>query len=63
VDWGKGKALLHLLAALGLNEDAEVLPIYIGDDRTDEDAFKALKGRTMGGTGILVSSKVRRRLS
>ncbi len=35
-----------------------MLPIYIGDDRTDEDAFRALRGRPMGGTGILVSSKV-----
>ena len=34
------------------------MPIYIGDDRTDEDAFKALRSRPMGGTGILVSSKV-----
>ncbi len=58
VDWDKGKALLHLLTALGLDKDEEVLPIYIGDDRTDEDAFRALKGRGMGGTGILVSSKV-----
>ncbi len=58
VDWDKGKALLHLLAALGLGEDAGVLPIYIGDDRTDEDAFRALRARPLGGTGILVSSKV-----
>lgn len=58
VDWDKGKALLHLLVALGLGEDAGVLPIYIGDDRTDEDAFRALRARRLGGTGILVSSKV-----
>lgn len=43
---------------MGLGKDADVLPIYIGDDRTDEDAFGALKGRTGGGCGILVSSKV-----
>ena len=58
VDWDKGKALLHLLTALGLGEDSKLVPIYIGDDRTDEDAFKALRSRPMGGTGILVSSKV-----
>ena len=58
VDWDKGKALLHLLAALGLGEDMGVLPIYIGDDRTDEDAFRALRARHLGGIGILVSSKV-----
>jgi hypothetical protein len=60
VDWNKGHALLHLLAAMGLDGLDDVLPIYIGDDRTDEDAFKALKGRARGGCGILVSSKARR---
>ncbi len=43
VDWDKGRALLHLLEVLGLQEQADVLPIYIGDDKTDEDAFKALQ--------------------
>jgi trehalose 6-phosphate phosphatase len=32
-----------------------VLPIYIGDDRTDEDAFKVLREDNRG-YGILVSS-------
>ena len=58
VDWDKGHALLHLLAAMGLDVDDDVLPIYIGDDRTDEDAFRALRSRAKGGLGILVSSKV-----
>jgi hypothetical protein len=31
-----------------------VLPVYIGDDRTDEDAFKVLRKRGQG-VGILVS--------
>jgi trehalose-6-phosphatase len=44
VDWDKGRALLHLLEVLGLQQQADVLPIYIGDDKTDEDAFKALQG-------------------
>jgi trehalose 6-phosphate phosphatase len=51
IDWDKGKAVLWLLEALGLNGPA-VLPIYVGDDVTDEDAFAALKGR---GIGVLVS--------
>ena len=41
IDWHKGSAVLWLLAALGLDGD-DVLPMYIGDDVTDEDAFEAL---------------------
>ncbi|WP_243438191.1 trehalose-phosphatase [Fundidesulfovibrio soli] len=37
-----------------LEEHPEALVIYLGDDRTDEDAFKALKGR---GIGVLVSAR------
>ena len=55
IDWDKGKAVLWLLENLGL-ERAKVRPIYIGDDRTDEDAFRALGQR---GVGILVSEQPR----
>jgi trehalose-phosphatase len=55
IDWDKGKAVLWLLETLGL-ERATVRPIYIGDDRTDEDAFRALGQR---GVGILVSEQPR----
>ena len=58
VDWGKGKALAHMLNALNLDECDDVIPIYLGDDRTDEDAFKVLKDRATG-FGILISNKVR----
>ena len=49
--WDKGKAVLWLLAELGLDRP-DILPVYIGDDETDEDAFAALAGR---GIGILVA--------
>ena len=50
-----------MLVALGLDDAEDVIPIYLGDDRTDEDAFKVLKERS-AGLGILISSKVRSRL-
>jgi trehalose-phosphatase len=56
VDWDKGKAVLWIMGAIKLPEN--VLPIYVGDDRTDEDAFLALKDR--GGVTILVSERVRK---
>lgn len=40
IDWNKGKAVEFLLEYLGLRTSDDVLPIYVGDDRTDEDAFK-----------------------
>jgi trehalose-phosphatase len=52
VDWDKGKAVLYLLKVLGLDRD-DVVPVYLGDDITDENAFRALAGR---GVGILVGS-------
>ncbi|PPR99784.1 hypothetical protein GOBAR_AA20896 [Gossypium barbadense] len=55
IDWDKGKALTFLLESLGLSNHDDVLPIYVGDDRTDEDAFKVLREGNLG-YGILVSS-------
>lgn len=53
--WDKGKAVQFLLESLGFIDSDDVLPIYIGDDRTDEDAFKFLREMNRG-FGILVSS-------
>ena len=55
LDWDKGRALLWLLDALGLDHP-RVLPLYIGDDLTDEDAFRAVAGR---GIGVLVAEAPR----
>ncbi|KAJ7944772.1 Trehalose 6-phosphate phosphatase [Quillaja saponaria] len=54
IDWNKGKAVEFLLESLGLTNKDDVLPIYIGDDTTDEDAFKVLRENNRG-YGILVS--------
>lgn len=54
MDWDKGRAVMYILSALGL--DAEnVVPFYLGDDVSDEDAFSALNARDLGkGVSIIV---------
>ncbi|GLI58914.1 hypothetical protein VaNZ11_000698 [Volvox africanus] len=56
VDWHKGTALSHLVEALGLSQQPDVVAIYVGDDHTDEDAFRTLE-ETRQGFGILVSTR------
>lgn len=51
IDWHKGKAMHWLREKLGVDN---AFTIYIGDDTTDEDAFKALDEN---GLGILVADK------
>jgi trehalose 6-phosphate phosphatase len=57
IDWNKGKAVDHLIGVLDLDHP-DVVPIYLGDDITDEDAFRALAARggdhREPGLGILV---------
>ncbi|KAK8560271.1 hypothetical protein V6N12_013070 [Hibiscus sabdariffa] len=56
INWDKGKAVTFLLESLGkFSNYDDVLPIYGGDDQTDEDAFKVLREGNRG-YGILVSS-------
>jgi len=53
IDWDKGKAVIWLSETLGLQR-RKMRSIYIGDDRTDEDAFRALQQR---GISVLVSEQ------
>ncbi|MCO5560372.1 hypothetical protein L7F22_013985 [Adiantum nelumboides] len=56
IEWHKGKALEFLIEALGLGNPSKVFPIYIGDDRTDEDAFQVLSEK--GSSCSILVSKV-----
>ncbi|KAG2379247.1 hypothetical protein C9374_007386 [Naegleria lovaniensis] len=53
-DWNKGKAVQFLLNFWNVGSSDKVLSVYIGDDKTDEDAFKVLKDHDLG-VGVLVS--------
>ena len=52
VDFHKGKAVKEILKGTSPN----LLPIYLGDDQTDEDAFREVKGR---GITVLVGPERR----
>jgi trehalose-phosphatase len=53
IDWDKGKALRWLMQTLDM-DPGRFRAIYIGDDLTDEDAFRELESE---GVGILVSPR------
>nr|XP_024214585.1 alpha,alpha-trehalose-phosphate synthase [UDP-forming] [Halyomorpha halys] len=45
INWNKGRACIYILrTAFGLNWSDRLNVIYVGDDTTDEDAMRALKG-------------------
>ncbi|HEU0300284.1 MAG TPA: trehalose-phosphatase [Longimicrobium sp.] len=53
VEWHKGRAVLFLLEQMRPPRDAPVL--YLGDDRTDEDAFRALEAWSPAAEGVLIA--------
>ena len=55
IDWNKGKAVAYILErCLGKDWKSKSAVVYIGDDKTDEDAFSLLKEE---GITVLVSKK------
>ncbi len=56
VEWDKGKAVAWLIARCKETKGKSgALPVYLGDDLTDEDAFKVIEG--YGGITIFVGSE------
>ncbi|PIQ86947.1 MAG: trehalose-phosphatase [Candidatus Omnitrophica bacterium CG11_big_fil_rev_8_21_14_0_20_45_26] len=58
VTWHKGEAVKWLLRQKQSKSKRPWLPIFIGDDVTDEDAFKAVKGH---GIGVKVVYNLKRK--
>jgi trehalose-phosphatase len=52
VDWNKGTAVVWIRGQMG---EPDALPIYVGDDTTDEDAFMAIRG---DGISVKVGAEI-----
>jgi trehalose 6-phosphate synthase/phosphatase len=61
IGWDKGRAVLHILRSrYGPSWSENVRVIYVGDDETDEDAFRFLAGLAItfrvGGAGTMTAA-------
>lgn len=54
LEWDKGYAVMHVMALLFSGG----APVYVGDGRTDEDAFRAV-GQVPGGVAVRVGASPR----
>ncbi len=52
IPWDKGKAVSYI-ANFFFKEKKHIVPLYLGDDLTDEDAFREVKG---WGAGIIIGN-------
>jgi trehalose 6-phosphate phosphatase len=55
IPWNKGDAVRWIDARVRRREGGSILPVYFGDDVTDQDAFRELEGR---GVRIAASDRV-----
>jgi trehalose 6-phosphate phosphatase len=57
VNWDKGKAIRLLMKKYGKGgRNSGLLPIYLGDDRTDEDGFRVIEKYGQGITILIGES-------
>ena len=55
VDWNKGKAI-QLIMSEYTKSNKSIIPVYLGDDQTDEDAFSEI-GKYQNGISVFVGNE------